>query len=76
MKETTHVSFNRFIDHDHHDLVDHLMYLEQSDRADHHKAIPRFIRDLETHFRHQEMILQGAGFGQVEAHIPEHRELP
>ncbi len=75
MNEKTHVSFNRFIDENHHDLLDHLVHLEQSDHADFNKAFFQLIRDLETHFQHEEMILRGAGFEQIEEHTLEHREL-
>ena len=73
-------SGNSFIDENHDELLDQLEGLTEllRDNWDFElfsKAFSNFVSNLESHFSHEEMILRGAKFKDLESHKIKHREI-
>jgi len=73
-------SGNTFIDENHDDLLDRLDDLvvlvhDKWDSMLFHQEYGDFVSKLEQHFSHEEIVLKGAGFRELNAHVVKHREL-
>lgn len=81
MKNNIHkISGNSFIDENHNELLGFLdeitLFLrDEWDKDLFHSKIQNFIVSLENHYNHEEVILKGAGFENMDAHTLKHREL-
>jgi hemerythrin len=79
--ERTHYlnSGNSFIDENHIWLLNSIMelsgYLRGNNLDDFQYYIKKFIVDLENHFSHEETILKGANFAEIDYHIIQHRTI-
>lgn len=77
---TNNQSGNSFIDENHDELLSHLDSLTELLRDNWDFEIfsqeySNFVSSLESHFSHEEMILRGAKFKNLESHKIKHREL-
>ena len=75
-------SNNSFIDENHSDLLLHLSGItekyseaKQVDRSEFSTEMGHFCANIENHFNHEEVILQGAGFDQLDEHRVQHRKI-
>jgi len=73
-------SGNDFIDENHARLLDRLNVLTESLRGNWQqrvflKSTADFIRLLEGHFTHEETVLRGVDFDELESHIALHRDI-
>jgi len=73
-------SGNSFIDENHSSLLSQLEMLTELVRNQWQAetfniAFSSFVSSLEEHFSHEETVLKGADFKELEAHIIKHREL-
>ena len=71
-------SNNRFIDENHEKLLDALEELEECLGPDWEldvfvSRVNQYIDDLESHFLHEETLLRGVGFTDLEVHALKHR---
>lgn len=71
-------SGNTFIDENHHDLLNHLEILSAVTRdswesSSFRKAMRGFIADIENHFSHEEVVLAGARYQNLDQHKLKHR---
>ncbi len=71
---------NSFIDENHTDLLDHLdsiitLSLESWNTDKFKSSVRGFIVDIENHFSHEEVILRGAGYSDLDRHIIDHRSI-
>lgn len=73
-------SGNAFIDDNHSALLDHIDRICVSIRdggstSGFRPHFRNFITDIESHFSHEEVILNGAGFENIDQHTIKHREV-
>lgn len=73
-------SGNSFIDDNHIDLLEHIEHLTYSardnwDGNEFRAKVKNFIVDLENHFSHEETILEGAQYNDIDAHSLKHRKI-
>ena len=70
-------SGNSFIDENHDWLLDNMDSLQDilhdNEIEDFRDSVREFISDLENHFSHEEIILKGAKFSDIESHVIQHR---
>ena len=73
-------SGNSFIDENHEELLEHmdeltLLLRDNWDRDNFNSSAQDFIVNVENHLSHEEVILKGAKFDDLDEHIIKHREL-
>lgn len=73
-------SGNSFIDDNHHGLLEHILDICASLKDNWNpngfkSSIRDFIVNLENHFSHEEIILKGANYKDLDAHTIKHREV-
>jgi hemerythrin len=73
-------SGNSFIDENHNDLLEHFEALNPSTEHEwdlniFQAKLRDFIFDIENHFSHEEIVLQGARYKNINAHTLSHRKI-
>ncbi len=73
-------SGNSFINENHIHLLDHLSQFARIiennwDQGEFAILLANFIIDIDNHFSHEELILRGVGYTDLEDHATKHREL-
>jgi len=76
----TSLSGNSFIDENHHDLLEHLASLTPVTEGrwslpDFQENLRDFIIDIENHFSHEEIVLRGANYKDLDGHTLAHRRI-
>lgn len=73
-------SGNSFLDENHFDLLEHLDFLLNIERNNWDPILfkdefNKFILNIENHFHHEEIVLKGAGYTDLENHTIFHRDI-